>query len=502
MTSQERLTAKLGAIHMSEMTLGSLFDGSGGFPLAGWMNGITPLWASEIEPFPIRVTRARFPHMKHLGNILHIDGSKIDPVDIITSGSPCQDLSLAGRRSGLDGSRSGLFHEAIRITKEMRRATNGRKPEFFVWENVPGAFSSNSGEDFRTVLEEICSVIDPEISLPLPDKGKWEKAGCVMGDSFSLAWRVLDAQYWGVPQRRKRIFLVADLGGGRAGKILFEPESLSGDSAQSQREEPETAGDSDVSSRETGEEFRSICLNDQGGQKMNVSRNLAGTLRASANGHQPIVLEHHPQDSRMNISKDPVVQALPARMGTGGGNVPLVMFWDGTQTCSTLTRSNADGSSRMPDKDSFNAILCPDRSSPFRFPSKNPAHPPAGTGRKDPKTEPDEAALAIRSLTPLECCRLQGFPDWWTAGLVNPDPGTDELRFWINVWGEWCGLNGKKPKTLSQIRKWLADPHKDSAEYRMWGNGVALPCVSFVLGSIARSVNSSIPPVREAGGER
>ena len=138
------------------LTLGSLFDGSGGFPLGGVLAGITPIWASEIEPFPIRVTTARFPNMKHYGDISTIDGSELEPVDIISFGSPCQNLSVAGKREGLDGDRSSLFYEAIRIVKEMREATNGKYPRYIVWENVPGAFSSNKGEDFKAVLTEIC----------------------------------------------------------------------------------------------------------------------------------------------------------------------------------------------------------------------------------------------------------------------------------------------------------------------------------------------------------
>ena len=141
------------------MKLGSLFDGSGGFPLAGTMCGITPAWASEIEPYPIAVTKARFPNMKHLGDITKIDGAKIEPVDVVTFGSPCQDLSVAGKQKGLAGERSGLFLEAIRIIKEMRTATNGKYPTFIIWENVPGAYSSNKGEDFRTVLQEVASML-------------------------------------------------------------------------------------------------------------------------------------------------------------------------------------------------------------------------------------------------------------------------------------------------------------------------------------------------------
>lgn len=172
--------------------------------------------------------------MKHLGDITKIHGDQIEPVDCITFGSPCQDLSIAGRRAGLAGERSGLFMEAVRIIKEMRSNTNGLYPTFAVWENVPGAFSSNGGEDFRAVLEELARVEQPDASIPRPPKGgRWNKAGAIAGNGWSLAWRQLDAQYWGVPQRRKRIALVADFGGQRAAEILFERTSLSGNPDES-----------------------------------------------------------------------------------------------------------------------------------------------------------------------------------------------------------------------------------------------------------------------------
>ena len=192
------------------LTLGSLFDGSGGFPLAGLLAGIVPVWSSEIEPFAIRVTEKRLPQVQHFGNISGLHGAKLPPVDIITFGSPCQDMSIAGKRTGLNGSRSSLFHEAIRIIREMRCASNGKYPRYIVWENVPGAFSSNGGENFRCVLEAICSVKDScvleaicsvkdsSISIPRP-AGKWTKAGEILAESYSLAWRVLDAQYWVIP---------------------------------------------------------------------------------------------------------------------------------------------------------------------------------------------------------------------------------------------------------------------------------------------------------------
>lgn len=172
--------------------------------------------------------------MKHLGDITKIHGDQIEPVDCITFGSLCQDLSIAGRRAGLAGERSGLFMEAVRIIKEMRSNTNGLYPTFAVWENVPGAFSSNGGEDFRAVLEELARVEQPDASIPRPPKGgRWNKAGAIAGNGWSLAWRQLDAQYWGVPQRRKRIALVADFGGQRAAEILFERTSLSGNPDES-----------------------------------------------------------------------------------------------------------------------------------------------------------------------------------------------------------------------------------------------------------------------------
>jgi len=217
------------------LTLGSLFDGIGGFPLAAARNGVVPIWASEIEAFPIEVTKIWFPEMRHFGDITKLDGAMLPPVDIITGGSPCQDLSVAGQRAGLAGERSGLFMEQVRIVREMRcadersgRTAHAVRPRYMVWENVPGAFSSAGGEDFRAVLEETCRIADSGISVPRPPAGVWKPAGAVLGANFSVAWRVLDAQYWGVAQRRKRIFLVADFGGRTAPKILFKQDSLFG----------------------------------------------------------------------------------------------------------------------------------------------------------------------------------------------------------------------------------------------------------------------------------
>lgn len=226
------------------MKLLSLFDGSGGFPLAAQMCGIEPVAASEIEPYPIAVTRSRFPNMKHLGDVSKISGYDIEPCDIISFGSPCQDLSVAGLRSGMRHqdkgdevtTRSGLFFEAIRIIKEMRDATANKFPKYGIFENVPGAFSSNKGEDFRIVLEEFVKICEPTATVPPADKGRWPYADIIVGDGWSVAYRTFDAQYWGVPQRRRRLYLVASFRNERAGKILFEREGLRGDFKTSQTE--------------------------------------------------------------------------------------------------------------------------------------------------------------------------------------------------------------------------------------------------------------------------
>jgi DNA (cytosine-5)-methyltransferase 1 len=252
--------------------LGSLFDGIGGFPLSAIQHGIEPVWASEIEPFPILVTKKHFPNMKHLGDITKINGAEIEPVEIITGGSPCQDLSVAGKRAGLAGERSGLFMEQVRIVKEMRehdrttgRSTESIRPRYMVWENVPGAFSSNGGEDFRAVLEETARIADETVTIPRPRDDKWDTAGAIVGRNFSIAWRVLDAQYWGVPQRRRRIFLVADFAGHSAGEILFKCESVSGHSSESEEKGQTTTGGIGT-----------------GVESTITFREVAGTLRANA----------------------------------------------------------------------------------------------------------------------------------------------------------------------------------------------------------------------------
>jgi DNA (cytosine-5)-methyltransferase 1 len=335
------------------MKLGSLFDGIGGFPLAAQAFGIETVWASEIEPFPIKVTKIRFPNMKHLGDITKINGAEIESVDIITGGSPCQDLSVAGKRAGLAGARSGLYMEQIRIIREMRDATFRRtgiaRPRFMVWENVPGAFSSNGGEDFRAVLEEAARVADETATVPMPSKNKWSTAGCIMGTGYSIAWRVLDAQYWGVPQRRRRIFLVADFGGQSAAEILFKREGLLRDSTPSREAGQGTTGDAERSvDTAVGVDAYNLtttgditaCLNATSGNSpthsgpsviVSISNRgvaigeVTETLRAESHDALPMVAV--PYLDMANPKSDcnfDVAPTLCSRMGTGGNQVPVV----------------------------------------------------------------------------------------------------------------------------------------------------------------------------------
>lgn len=322
-----------------EITLGSLFDGAGTCPFAAKQFGIKTLWSSEIEPFPLQVTAKRFPEVQQLGDITKINGGEIPPVDIITFGSPCQDLSVAGKRAGIEGARSGLFMEAVRIMREMRDATKGKYPRFAMWENVPGAFSSNNGDDFRTVLEELAKVKDSNAVIPRPTDSKggqqrWTTAGHILADDYSIAWRTLDAQYWGIPQRRRRIYLVADFRGGSAAKILFERNGLSRNFAESRNSWQGL-------SRENT--YSTLCADGTGQSDDSRSRG-NGTEIA-----HPLILENHPNDSRIQVDDSGTIQTLTQQMGTGGGNVPLVVCgldaYNQTETgnvAKTLLSGHAD----------------------------------------------------------------------------------------------------------------------------------------------------------------
>jgi DNA (cytosine-5)-methyltransferase 1 len=230
---------------MNKLRQGALFSGSGGFELAGLLHGIEPVWASEVEPFPVRVTTKRFPNMLHFGDINKLNGAELPPVDIISGGFPCQNLSLAGKRAGLHGERSGLFFEMVRVIREMREATQGKYPRYIVVENVMGMYSSNQGRDFLEVLNELCKIKDETISIPLPEK-KWLGAGEIVGDGFSLAWRSLCASFWGVPQRRRRCYLVLDFDGESAGQILFDESRLHGNFTQGGEQRQGAAANSEI----------------------------------------------------------------------------------------------------------------------------------------------------------------------------------------------------------------------------------------------------------------
>lgn len=477
-----------------ELTLGSLFDGSGGFHLAAIFCEIKPIWSSEVEPFPIRVTQKNLPQVKHLGDIKDIDGSEIEPVDIISFGSPCQDLSIAGKRAGLEGKKSNLFYEAIRVIKEMRCKTNGKHPRYLLWENVPGAFSSNKGEDFRCVLEEITRIKDSTVKLPR--SSRWQSAGEILGDNFSLAWRVLDAKYFGVPQRRRRIFLVADLDGGSSREILFEQKSMSGDTS-------EGCEKGKRNTRTIKESFnKTICLNDQGGQRMDFYSDESGTLRASG-GIAPFVFENHSQDSRY---KGPLkeTQTLASNLGQGGNNQPFVVY-DIRQT-SENTRNERhniyecdvsrtiDTSGNTPTRNQGGVAIVEDiytmsKNSYFTKADKNISSSLVATDYKDP---PLVNQRLIRRLTPKECGRLQGFPDYWCDDLEIENPTDEDLDFWREVFDKDAEIKGlKKKKTDKQILKWLKNPHTDSAEYKMWGNGIAIPCAIYIFKRLINTANKT-----------
>ncbi len=472
------------------MTLGSLFDGSGTCPLAAAMCGITPIWASEIEPYPIRVTRKNFPDMLHLGDITQINGAEIEPVDIVTFGSPCQELSVAGAQKGLvDGKRSCLFFKAIRIICEMREATHGKYPRYAVWENVPGAFSSNSGRDFLEVLRAFVRAAGGDgADVPEPErKGKsdklvWRNAGCIVGDGFSIAWRVLDAKDWGVPQRRKRIFLVCDFAGGRAGEILFKREGLFRDFKACGEARQEDSGDAvgsaggdcrvfditGVTSSSMKSPTEDSCFRErkvtrtldtftdtpecnQGGnvvvyaadcRNLRLTGEVSGTLQAKENGgyslnyQNPVVYQNPKRGEYVesevgstllaHLAVEPRDVVVYDARGNGDGKiVPTLTGGHESRVTDYTALCVGNGQlSQMYMSDKAGALNCMHDQQAVLI-------------KKTPR-------YIVRRLTPLECCRLQGFPDWWEDGVDG----------------------------------------SDSARYKMWGNGMALPCVLYVMEGI------------------
>lgn len=629
------------------MKLMSLFDGSGGFPLAASLCGIEPVYAAEVEPYPIAVTKNRFPKMKHLGDISKVKGGEIEPVDIITFGSPCQDMSIAGKRAGLkhadmgddETTRSGLFLEAIRIIKEMREATNGVYPRYAIWENVPGAFSSNRGEDFRTVLEEFIRVKEKDAVMPDVPKAGWPYADCYSGNGWSLAYRVFDAQYWGVPQRRRRIYLVADFRGQRAGEILLKPEGLRRNSAQSGTHGQETAR---CAKNSVGTAIGGVDRYNQ-----SFLSGLAQTLRASGGGDciptvlapvanagdnrlaivQPIsdggcstLFENHGRDCRY---KGPlkVAPTVTATYGMGGNNTPFVasvietsetvhcydigearlrtpseyieksptlraeahgnapyvinkktlvydtrgngagetvptitgdhnnritdytalcceaVVYDGANITSPLNKTNpqAGDPCHTISTDSRNYIVCClqgngiDRADTAGCNGKGVCEDKCytlntidrhavcflqqaynkfiqedieatlkasggtyGGGSENLVAEQSFSPIRyiVRRLTPTECARLQGFPDWWGEIPKKDNLTDDEYTFWLNVRNTYAKINNETTKEYSkeQMLSWYNKLHSDSSEYKMWGNGIALPNALYVMQGIAEVV--------------
>lgn len=538
------------------MKLMSLFDGSGGFPLAASLCGIEPVYAAEVEPYPIAVTKNRFPKMKHLGDVSKVKGGEIEPVDIITFGSPCQDMSIAGKRAGLkhadmgddETTRSGLFLEAIRIIKEMREATNGVYPRYAIWENVPGAFSSNRGEDFRTVLEEFIRVKEKDAVMPDVPKAGWPYADCYSGNGWSLAYRVFDAQYWGVPQRRRRIYLVADFRGQRAGEILLKPEGLRRNSAQSGTHGQETAR---CAKNSVGTAIGGVDRYNQ-----SFLPGLAQTLRASGGGDciptvlapganagdnrlaivQPIsdggcstLFENHGRDCRYKGALK-VAQTVTATYGTGGNNTPFVVSvieTSETVHCYDIGEARLRTPSEYIEK-SPTLRAEAHGNAPYVINKKTLVYDTRGNGAGETvptitgdhnnritdytalcceavvydganitsplnKTNPqagDPLRYIVRRLTPTECARLQGFPDWWGEIPKKDNLTDDEYVFWLNVRNTYAKINNKTTKEYSkeQMLSWYNKLHSDSSQYKMWGNGIALPNALYVMQGIAEVV--------------
>lgn len=365
---------------MGEITLGSLFDGIGGFPYAASFFGIRTLWASEIMGDCISITRRHFPGMEHVGDITLLHGGRLPPVDIVTFGSPCQGLSLAGKRLGLADARSGLFLEAARVIYEMKEATHGRYPRFALWENVPGALYSAGGHDFKAVLETLT-----EGEIPMPRSGKWANAGMVRGGGTDVAWCVYDAQYFGTAQRRRRVFLVMDFGGRCAGEILFIPKSLRG-------------------------YFEAGGTPGQG----------ASVYAGGGTG----------------------------RAGSGGGSLNGNGAGDDRVYCivgNTIGRQPWNGAHGLGCQRELSYTL----TTVDRHAVTAPAMVQCSQSGRNRLTE---TGYGARRLTPLECERLQGFPDNWTRYRHD---------------GKEVG---------------------DTRRYEMLGNSIAVPCAAYIMQGMCQAL--------------
>ena len=397
-----------------QLTLGSLFDGIAGFPLAAVRHGIKPVWGSEIERDCIDITEKHFPDMMKLGDITKISGTEIPPVDIISFGSPCQNLSVAGNRKGLVGKASQLFFEAVRIIDEMRCITDGQYPKYAVWENVAGAFSSNKGRDFQNVLKEIAKT-----DIPMPDSGRWAKAGMVGNERGSTAWREMDAQYWGVPQRRKRIYLVRDFRTECAGQILFECESVLGYVAEGGGYEKGYAGQT------------ADCIS--GGNSGGLAQGTDGQLKLNFEEEEEkrhTKLDFGRAGNRIYIDAKQSV-TLMGWAGGGAAKTGYYLLPVYTIIGNVLGRKAGSGGNQTG--------LGQDISPTLTANDRHAVAVPEESWRQK---------YRVRSLTPLECERLQGFPDNWTK----------------------YGASGKEMSSTARIKA--------------LGNSIAVPCAERVFRGI------------------
>lgn len=528
--------------------------------------------------------------MKHYLNVCDVNGAEVDPVDVITFGSPCQDLSVAGKRAGLkhesngddETTRSGLFMEAVRIIKEMRekdgleRLRSGRadghiRPRFAVWENVPGAFSSNKGEDFRVVLEELARIKDAEVSVPLPEKGKWKQSGEIVGDGWSIAWRTLDAQYHGVPQRRRRIFLVADFADECAGEILFECQGLPGYSSQSSEKGQGTSEDSSdgigksgkrnslvpytlqirsgcegggkgpliqtdksacLTAAQTQTLFQPICIqgsmigrkdgNGPQGNGINVDKSFtlntidrhavaygissyASNSMKSDNPHsgicicEPIVMDMTHANDVLRIYEDGVVPCLQHRMGTCGNQIPLVAEPKGYAMQAIGEYADIDCSSSLKQRDYKDATDLIVEKTTYSIKDEgfmDFAEEVAATLKARDYKMPQAVCYEddffvkyiVRRLTPTECARLQGMPDLWCRLSKIEDMSDEDYEFWKQAHKTYAEINGKQYREKSKVQmiSWYNKLQIDGAEYKAYGNGMALPCVRVPIHGIAQ----------------
>lgn len=506
---------------MKQLTLGSLFDGIGGFPLAGKAAGIKTLWSAEIEPSCIAITKNHFPDIEHLGSVTDIDGAKIPPVDIITFGSPCQDLSIAGKRAGLVGKRSGLFNEAIRIIYEMRKSTNGKYPTFIIWENVPGAFNSNKGHDFLQVLRQITKT-----DISMPQCGKWAKSGMVQCGGVQVAWRQLDAQYWGVPQRRKRIFLVASFGCSCAEQILFKPESVPWNIAQSRQTKERT-------SNRTKGSTNFYCYDARGNGNGQISPTITGDHNGRINDYCAVaVYGFNGQNSITAAGVEVREESSPAITRNKQTNVLYAVgFIDRASAKSygigyekekapTLRSSvlpsvfciqgkaigrtdknapngsgiNKDKSFTLNTVDKHAVVYALDRASFNQGANAKMDFSITNDEINSPLVASGPSAVAyefkrwiVRRLTPTECERLQGFPDRWTETPKIESLSDNEYAFWLGVYERDKLIRNKQYKAPNkqQIIKWYNKLDCDGNRYKMLGNSLAIPCVFYILNNIA-----------------